>query len=98
MQPQQFQTILNSLPLLANHQRNELIEALSEKDSPAGIAVTIETNFSKTPKCPHCDSEELHKWGFRNKRQRYRCKSCSSTFNSFSKTHLARLQHSEKWD
>ena len=31
MQPQQFQTILNSLPLLANHQRNELIEALSER-------------------------------------------------------------------
>ena len=97
MQPQQFQTILNSLPLLTCHQRNELIEALSENDSP-GIAVTIETNFSKAPKCPHCDSEDIHKWGFRNKRQRYRCKICRSTFNSFSKTHLARLQHPEKWD
>lgn len=98
MQPQQFQKILNSLPLLTSHQRNELIEALSEKDSPVGIAATIESNFSKAPKCPHCCSEEIHKWGFRNKRQRYRCKTCRSTFNSFSKTHLARLQHPEKWD
>ena len=80
MQPQQFQTILNSLPLLTCHQRNELTEALSENDS-LGIAVTIETNFSKAPKCPYCDSEEIHKWGFRNKRQRYRCKCCRSTFN-----------------
>ena len=90
MQPHEFQSILNALPLLTNQQRNEVIEALSGNDSPLGIAETIEVNFTKAPKCPHCGSEELHKWGFRNKRQRYRCKNCHSTLNSFSKTHLAR--------
>ena len=98
MQPQEFQTILNSLPLLTSQQRNELIEALSEKDSAIGIAETIEADFAKAPKCPHCGSEELHKWGFRSNRQRYRCKTCHSTLNSFSKTHLAYLHHPEKWD
>ena len=98
MQPHEFQTILNALPLLTNQQRNELIESLAEKDSPIGIAETIEANFTKAPKCPHCGSEDLHKWGVRNKRQRYRCKACRSTLNSFSKTHLARLQKPEKWD
>ena len=59
MQPQQFEAILNSLPLLTTQQRNDLIEALSENDSPVGvgIAATIEANFSKTPKCPRCCSE-----------------------------------------
>lgn len=98
MQPQQFQTILNSLPLLTNLQRNELIGALSEKDSPTGIAATIETNFTKAPQCPNCGSNDYQKWGFRNNKQRYRCKSCRSTYNSLSKTHLTRLQHPEKWD
>ena len=97
MQAQQFEQVLNSLPLLTNQQRNTLLSALSETDSPADIAETIETNFAKAPKCPHCGSEELHKWGFRNKRQRYRCKVCRKTLNSFSKTPLARLRHPEKW-
>ena len=98
MQSQYFQAILNSLPSLTSYQRNELIQVLSENYSTAGIAATIEANFTKAPKCPHCESEELYKWGIRNKRQRYRCRDCHSTFNSFSNTQLARLQHPEKWD
>ena len=97
MQPQQFETILNSLPLLTSEQHNTLLNALSENDPSIDLATTIEDDFAKAPKCPHCGSEELHKWGFRNKRQRYRCKICRKTLNSFSKTPLARLRHPEKW-
>lgn len=97
MQSQQFEEILNSLPLLTSQQRNALLNALSENDSSLNIATTIEADFAKTPKCPHCGSEELFKWGVRNKRQRYRCKVCRKTLNSFSKTPLARLRHPERW-
>lgn len=97
MQPQQFQSILNALPLLTVQQQEILTNALSEKDSPHNIERCIEDSFGKAPKCPHCGSEDLHRWGIRNKRQRYRCKACRKTLNSFSKTPLARLRHAEKW-
>ena len=97
MQSQQFQSILNALPLLTKQQQETLINALSEKDSPHDIERCIEEDFVRSPKCPHCDSKDLQRWGIRNKRQRYRCKVCRKTLNSFSKTPLARLRHPEKW-
>lgn len=97
MQSQQFQDVLNALPLLTKQQHNILLNALSDQHSPSDIAASIEESFEKAPKCPHCDSEELQRWGVRNQRQRYRCKMCRKTFNSFSNTPLARLRHPEKW-
>ena len=38
------------------------------------------------------------RWGIRNGRQRYKCKTCTVTFNAFSGTALARLRHPEKWN
>ena len=97
MQSQQFQNLLNAVPLLTRQQKHTLSNALSGTDSPSDIATVIEKSFVEAPKCPHCGSEELHRWGIRNQRQRYRCKSCGKTLNSFSKTPLARLRHPEKW-
>ena len=79
MQSQQFLSILNSLALLTDQQKEMLINAVTEKDSPHDIERRIEENFAKAPKCPHCGSEDLHRWGFRNNRQRYRCKTCLLT-------------------
>ena len=97
MQSQQFQDLLNAVSLLTSQQRNTLINALSEQHSPSDIAKSIEESFVRAPKCPHCGSEELQRWGIRNQRQRFRCKTCRKTLNSFSKTPLARLRHPELW-
>ena len=97
MQYQHFQQILNAIPSLTKQQRNILSEALSEHDSAPNLEQTIEASFSKAPSCPHCGSEDLQRWGTRNRRQRYRCKACHKTLNAFTKTYLARLRHPEKW-
>jgi len=97
MQSQQFQDLLNAVPLLSNQQRNTLLNSISGQHSPSDIAKSIEESFVRAPKCPHCGSEDLQRWGMRNKRQRYRCKGCRKTLNSFTKTPLARLRHPEAW-
>ena len=97
MQSQHFQEILNAIPLLKNQQKNTLLIALSDQHSPSDLATSIEESFVKAPICPHCGSEDLQRWGIRNQRQRFRCKDCHKTLNSFSKTPLARLRHPEKW-
>lgn len=97
MQSQQFQDLLNAIPVLTSQQRNTLINALSEQNSPSDIAKSIEESFVRSPKCPHCGSEDIQRWGMRNQRQRFRCKACRKTLNSFSKTPLARLRHPERW-
>ena len=97
MQSQQFQDLLNAIPVLTSQQRNTLINALSEHNSPSDIAKSIEESFVRAPKCPHCGSEDIQRWGMRNQRQRFRCKACRKTLNSFSKTPLARLRHPERW-
>lgn len=63
MKSQQFQDILNAVPLLTNQQRNTLLNVLSEKNFPSDIAKTIEESFVRAPKCPHCGSEPLQRWG-----------------------------------
>ena len=98
MQSQQFQYILNAVPLLTKQQRSTLTHALSEQATSSNLATSIEKSFVKAPQCPHCGSEELQRWGIRNQRQRYRCKQCRKTLNSFSKTPLARLRYPEKWN
>lgn len=98
MQSQQFQEILNAVPLLTKQQRSTLTHALSEETTSSDLAISIEKSFVKAPQCPHCGSEELQRWGIRNQRQRYRCKGCRKTLNAFSKTPLARMRHPEKWN
>ncbi len=63
---------------------------------------TLEKNilsaFAEHPQCPSCKGHHIGLWGVRNGRQRYRCKTCKSTFNAFSNTPLSRLRYPEKWD
>lgn len=47
--------------------------------------------------CPHCLSQRTVHWGAAHGVPRYRCKSCSHTFNALTKTPLARLRHKKQW-
>jgi transposase-like protein len=47
--------------------------------------------------CPHCGQAKVVRWGKASGLPRYRCKTCAHTFNTLTKTPLARLRMKEKW-
>ena len=101
MQYALFKQFLDAISSLTSHQKNTLNKAFSsvfETNAPQqNLKASIESKFSECPECPNCKSHEIKRWGSSDGRQRYRCKSCSKTFNSFTGTPLARLRHPEKW-
>ena len=48
--------------------------------------------------CPHCASRAIVGWGRSDGLLRFRCKSCSRTFNALTKTPMAHLRKKDKWD
>ena len=101
MQYALFKAFLDAISTLTSHQKNILTKALSPvvetKTHQPSLSNTIEQKFSEHPSCPHCQSDQLKRWGSSDDRQRYRCKSCLKTFNALTGTPLARLRHPEKW-
>ncbi len=71
---------------------------LKNKLPDSDLEMSILTQFSESPQCPKCTSQNIGLWGTQGGRQRYRCKTCNITFNAFSGTPLARLRHPEKWN
>lgn len=57
----------------------------------------LEARFAADPKCPHCRSGSIGKWGSANGFKRYRCKHCKVTFNALTGTPLAHLHKRELW-
>ena len=49
------------------------------------------------PECPHCHGDQIKRHGKMGSMQRYRCKSCSKTFNDTTKTPMSGLHHKGKW-
>lgn len=47
--------------------------------------------------CPHCSSAQVLRWGRASGKPRYRCVSCSKTFNPLTGTPLAGLHYPERW-
>jgi transposase-like protein len=81
-----------------------LTDAASEPDAstdgPAadsGSIADIEASFAAAPRCPHCQSMVIAKWGTANGLKRYRCKACKATFNALTGTPLAQLHKRELW-
>lgn len=70
--------------------------AAKPADGDASIA-DIEARFAAAPRCPHCRSAEIVKWGRANRLKRYRCKPCGVTFNALTGTPLAQLHKRELW-
>ncbi len=70
----------------------------SNSNATPDVEKSILAKFAENPRCPKCKSHSVGRWGIRNGRQRYHCKTCDSTFNAFSGTPLARLRHPEKWN
>ena len=75
-------------------------EAPEDAGKPAGDCASIsdiEARFAAAPRCPHCQSTTVTKWGSANAMRRYRCKACKVTFNALTGTPLAQLHKRELW-
>ena len=96
MNNKKFNILINEIKNLDTRQFRLLGEEVNSRVKMKKIA-----NILETPKneicCAHCKSSEIIRWGKRNDLQRYKCKNCNKTFNSLSKTPLARLRRKGHW-
>lgn len=76
---------------LTDIQQENLLNYISEilSLSPVSMRDCREARFSKGKTCPHCESNDLCKYGSSSGKQRYKCKSCHRTFTDFSKSVLS---------
>ncbi|MCT4616126.1 MAG: IS1595 family transposase [Marinifilaceae bacterium] len=91
-----FNKILSKISDLSNLEFRLLKEKIQQREYKKRVSNILETELSKL-KCPFCDSKYFIKWGKRSDLQRYRCKGCNKTFNSLTKTPLAKLKRKGHW-
>lgn len=93
MKNRAFSRFLKQLSSLTLSQKEQVESHLHQSTSIEKVENTVD----KVESCPHCSSQELHKWGMRDNLQRYRCRECHKTFNALTGTPLARLRYKEVW-
>jgi len=92
-----LQNAITIVPQLNHDERIQLTKVLSSIADIKKVCDVVETIQDTNPHCPHCGSTKIYKHGIRSYLQRYRCGSCKRTFNSLTKTPLARLRKKEQW-
>ncbi len=88
MQAKIYRSFIRSLSSLTPRQRHNLDSALKSYDQERlqTLDQQLAAEFCEHPVCPHCQSEQVNKWGLSGGRQRFKCKSCNGTFNAFTDT------------
>lgn len=98
MKANEFKEWLEDVPSLSKSQRSECLMRLKEGTPDKGKGDMPQAIAEAVPECcPHCQHQEFTKWGYASNLQRWRCKSCSKTFNALTSTPLAHLRKKEKW-
>jgi transposase-like protein len=88
---------LASVARLRPAQKAELLNALSARDDEAEVGQLVDSRLAQLPACPHCAGTRIVRNGSASGLQRYKCRACQRTFNTLSKTPLARLRMKAKW-
>jgi transposase-like protein len=88
---------LASVARLTPAQKAELLNALSARDDEAEVGQLVDSRLAQLPACPHCAGTRIVRNGSASGLQRYKCRACQRTFNTLSKTPLARLRMKAKW-
>ena len=88
--------ILNGL---SKEERNTLYSLLkSEFQSTPQLAdIKTELNQEQVTACPHCKSTDIYGHGIYKGRKRYKCKSCTKTFNDFTGTAVSGIKKTDKF-
>jgi transposase-like protein len=97
MQQARFKKIVEQVPELNHGQRLHLRKKIEHCSDLKEVCDLLEGRIENNPHCPHCQSGDFIKHGFRNNLTRYRCKTCSKTFNTLTNTPLARLRKKHLW-
>lgn len=90
--------ITRALLSMTPAQREVVHQSIRTSQVEMPINELFQPIFDTSPSCPHCNSAHLIKWGKAKETQRYRCKSCSRTFNIKTNTPLARLRKCHIWE
>jgi len=92
-----FNKFLSEVDNFNSRQIRQLQEKLAQRKAAERTAALLETPKDHL-QCPYCGGIQIWRWGVRDSLQRYRCKSCMKTFNSLTKTPLAKLNHKDAWE
>ena len=97
MRQQQMTRLINALPQLTHHQRQQLANALGQLSSRSLAGEVIEARTGEHPVCPRCQSAAVVKNGSASGLQRYKCHQCQRSFNALTGSPLAHLHLRGKW-
>jgi transposase-like protein len=94
----QFQNILHHVTNLNYSQLKKLRHEVESNISSNQVGQAIADHEEMISHCPHCDSNKLNRWGMiKQGIQRFKCKSCSKTFNALADSPLYRMKKAGKW-
>lgn len=97
MKAEEFRRLTAELEKLTPHQRQLLTDRLRGSGHATDVRALIESRVGAAPVCPHCQHQQVSRWGKSSGLQRYRCGACHATFNALTGTPLARLRKKEQW-
>lgn len=95
---EQIKTLYQNLPSKA---KTELLDDLLLLHEQEGVlleeAKEIVSNKRKNKPCPHCESIQVYKRGYKNGTQTYSCKNCGKWYRETTGTPLFKIQLKDKW-
>ena len=97
MRNRALQRLLAQVDRLSRAQRRELLGRLKAQTAQAESIELLESAAPQPRTCPHCAGSRIVRNGLADGVQRYKCRSCTRTFNVLTGTPLPRLRHKGKW-
>jgi len=97
MDAAELKRLVASVVRLTLGQKAKVQAALHTATDEEEVCSLLESRKTQTPACPHCRSKRIVRNGSASGLQRYKCRSCTRTFNALSTTPLARLRMKAKW-
>jgi transposase-like protein len=97
MDDKAFAAIVGQVGVMTGEQRAALLRRLSAPALQPTVRDLLDGGTAGRPRCGHCGSERVARWGSAHGLARYRCRDCRRTFNILTGTSLARLRHRPQW-
>tara|TARA_B110000114_G_C15036789_1_gene375290 strand:- start:729 stop:1298 length:570 start_codon:yes stop_codon:yes gene_type:complete len=88
----------NILHKLDKSEKTELARLLhQELNIPDLGLISKDASKDRPVRCPHCEAENVYGHGTYKGRRRYKCRSCSKTFNDFTSTAVDGIKKLEQF-
>ncbi len=90
--------LYNILSKLDNEEKVELAQLLyRELNVPNLSMVSAKLSNDRPVSCPHCEGVKIYSHGSYKERKRYKCRSCTKTFNDFTGTAVGGIKKVEQF-